>query len=362
MKRHARRSLLVLSWVLVGLATASTRAGAAEDEQQQGIALIARAHSLEKLLASDTGPFHLRVHVKLFGMVGGASEGEYLLFAASPERWFEQTRFPGYSELSGLYEGERWRKRNVVEKPFRLHEVVQLLGPAYHLEVPADARIGKLVQEEIAGTKASCIQVSPTAALWQRDRVGQAALSPVGISSDTQVTLCFDAGSGLLLSATYETDLPRFEYEGQVTFGNRTFPRVLRCFEGKELVVEATVEELVREEILDPAGFAPPAGATKWPGCASPDPPQLIERKRSERHLDDRIRNYSKAHRQYGTVYCLAEVGIDGRIHDFTWLRFTAAGPAAAVKEASKAWVYRPGTCGGVPVPVTIYIAYTIPP
>jgi hypothetical protein len=367
MKRRGRGSAWRLSLAFVGLAItvtlrapalASPLAGAAEDEQQKGIALIARAQALEKLLASDTGPFRLRAHVKLFGMVAGTSEGEYLLFAASSGRWFEQVRFPGYSELSGLYDGERWRKRNVADKPFRFHQLAQVLSPAYHLELPADAKIGKLAQKEIAGTKATCIQASPTAALWQRDRAGKAEFSPVGISKDTEVTLCFEAGSGLLLSVTYEADLPRFEYEGQVTFGDRVFPRVLRCYEGKDLAVEVTVEELAGEEVQNPAGFAPPAGADKWPSCANPDPPQLLEKKQ----LSQRVLAYSKARHQGGTVYCLAEVGTDGRIHDFAWLQGRGGGPAGAVKEAVQAWVYKPGACGGVPVPLTLYLAYTIPP
>ena len=367
MKRRARGWPWRLSPDLVGLALivtlrspalAAPLAGAADDEQQKGLALIARAKSLEQLLTSDAGPFRLRVHVKLFGMVGGTSEGDYLLFAASSGRWFEQNRFPGYSELSGLYDGERWRKRNVGDKPFRFHELGQMLSPAYHLELPAGAKIGKLAQKEIAGTKASCIQASPTAELWQRDRAGMTAISPVGISDDAQVTLCFEASSGLLVSVTYQADLPRFEYEGQVTFGDKVFPRVLRCYEGKELAVEATVEELAEEAVQDPAGFAPPAGVEKWPYCASPDPPKLLEKKLPAA----RSLAYSKARRQYGTVTCLAEVGTDGRIHDFAFLQFRAGGLAGAVKEAVQEWVYRPGSCGGVPVPVTIYLAYTIPP
>ena len=358
MKRHARGSAWSFFGALVGLALAAPLAGAPEDEQLKGMALIARAQSLEQLLAADTGPFHLRAHGTLFGMVGGNHEGEYLLFAASPGRWFEQIRFPAYSELSGLYEGQRWRKRNVVDKPFRFHELAQMLSPAYHLELPAEVRIGKLAQKEIAGTKAICIEASPTAALWQGDRAGMAAISPVGISKDTHVTLCFEVDSGLLRSATYENDLPRFEYEGQVTLGKKVFPRVLRCYEGKDLAVEATVEELVEEEVQDPAGFAPPSGADKWPHCANPEPPQL----RVKKQPNTRILAHSRAHRQYGTVYCLAEVGTDGRIHDFTWLRFVAGGPAAAVKEAVQAWVYTPATCGGAPVPVTIYLTYIIPP
>jgi len=344
--------------MLAALTLAVPRAGAAEDEQQKGIALIARAQLLEKLRAPDTGPFRLRAHVKLFGLVEGTREGEYFLLGASPGQWFEQTRFPGYSELSGLSEGQRWRKRNVVDKPFRFHEVAQMLSPAYHLELPADARITKLSQKEVGGAKAFCIEASPTAELWQKERAGKAAISPMGINKDTQVTLCFDANSGLLLSATYQADLPRFEYEGQVTLGNKLFPKVLRCYEGKDLAVEATIEELAREEAQDPAGFAPPAGADKWPYCANPEPPQLVEKKQMN---EDRLA-YAKAHRQYGTVYCLAEVGADGYVHDFTWLQGRSGALAGAVKEAVQAWRYKPALCNGVPVPMTIYLAYTFTP
>lgn len=358
MKRRARVVAESFLAALMGLALAMPLAGESEDKQQRGIALIARAYTREKLLASDTRPFHLRARVTLFGLVRGTGEGEYVLFADSSERWFQQTRFPWFTEISGQYDGERWRKRNLVEKQFRFHELEQLLNPAHHLELPPDARIRDLAQTEIAGTKAICIEVSPTAALWQSDRAGTAAISPMGIRKDSHVTFCFEAGSGVLRSVTYENDLPRFEYEGQVEFGNKVFPKVLRCYEGKDLAVEATVEELVEEAVQDPTGFAPPAGADTWPYCAAPDPPRLLEKT----DPNERTLAHGRARREFGTVFCLAEVGTDGRIHDFTWLRFVAGGPAAAVRQAARTWVFKPATCRGAPVPVTIYIAYTVPP
>jgi hypothetical protein len=365
-RRHVSVCGLPLGFAVVGtivllsmLTPAVSRASAAEDQQQKGVALIARAQLLEKLLAPDTGPFRLRAHVKLFGLVDGTREGEYVLLAASAAQWFDQTRFPGYTELSGLSDGQRWRKRNVADKPFRFHEVAQMLSPAYHLELPADARITKLSQKDIRGANAYCIQASPTAELWQKAIAGKVAISPVEINKDTQVTLCFDAETGILLSATYQADLPRFEYEGRVTLGNKVFPKVLRCFEGKDLAVEATILELAKEEeAQDPAGFAPPAGADKWPYCTDPEPPQLVEKKK----LDQSSLVYAKARRQFGTVYCLAEVGADGSIHDFTWLQSRFGALAGAVKEAVKEWRYTPAQCNGVPVPMTIYLAYTFPP
>ncbi len=62
--------------------------------------------------------------------------------------------------------------------------------------------------------------------------------------------------------------------EGEVTLGAKAYPRTLRCFEGKELAVEATVVELAPDSgVQAEDSFAAPAGAERWPECATPTPP-----------------------------------------------------------------------------------------
>jgi hypothetical protein len=339
------------------LALAVSRPSAAEDQQQKCVALITRASQLQNLMAQDVGPFRLRAHVKLFGLVEGTREGEYLRLALSPEQWFEQVRFPGYSELHGLYEGQSWRKRNVIDKPFRFYEVSKLFDLESHLTLAPDVEIRKLMQKDIGGTDAFCIEASPTRDLWQKDSARRAAISEVGISKDSQVTLCFDAASGALMSATYSSSLPRYEYEGQVTLGNKVFPKVLRCYEGKELVVEATVLDLAAQKDIEPTGFAPPAGANKWPYCESLEMPKLIEKKA----LSEDLLSHAKATHSFGTIVCLAEVATDGSIHDLAAIQWRGM-LGQLVREAVKKWRYKPATCNGVPVPAEIYIAYTFTP
>jgi hypothetical protein len=342
---------------VVLLALIGQGAMASDNDQQKGVALIARATQLENLLSADAGPFRLRAEVKLFGLVEGTREGEYLLVVASPTRWFETVRFPGYSELRGVYDGQRWRKRNVVDKPFRFYEVSQLLEVAQHLRLPSDAVIKKLTQRTIGGTQALCVEASPTSYLWQKDSARMATKVPVGTSKDSRVTLCFDAASGALLSATYAGDLPRFEYEGEITLGNHAFPKTLRCYDGRELAVEAVVNDLSKEANTDPAGFKPPEGAETWPDCDSPEPPKLIEKK----PLDDALLAHAKASRSFGTITCLAEVAADGTIHDlaaFEWHGMLGE----LIRQAVKGWRYAPATCNGTPVPTQIYIAYTFTP
>jgi hypothetical protein len=354
----ARQVLAGLLACLACTAIASGQAPDAGNQQSKGIALIARAELLQKLRAPDTGPFRLHASIKLFGLTQGNREGSYVLVAGGPALWFEQVRFPGYYELTGVSDGQSWRKRNVVDKPFRFHEVARLLSPAYHLELPPDAQITKLSQKEIRGVKALCVDASPTHEIWQKEMAGRAAMGQVGISKDSQVTLCFNADTGTLIGADYSAALPRYEYEGQVTLGNKVFPKILRCYEANELVVEATVQELVAEPPQDAAGFAPPAGAEKWPYCETPELPQMVQKK----PMNEGLLAAGKVRRQFGTVLCLAEVGTDGLIHDFTWMQGRFGAMAGAVKEAVQEFRYKPGMCNGVPIPTVIYLAVVFPP
>lgn len=350
------RPLWLAVLTLAGLTAVCTAPSlGAQEQQQRGVALIERAMQLENLLSPETGPFRLRVRVKLFGLVDGTREGTYLLMAASPSQWFDQVRFPGYAEMTGVVDGQRWRKRNVIDKPYRFHEVARLLDVASHLRLPADAKVNKLSQS--SGARSTfCIETGPTADLWQRDSVGRAAISEVARWKDSGATLCFDADTGALVSAAYTRGLPRFEYEGLVVFGTKAYPKTLRCYEGKELAVEANVEELVAQDVSQgAAGFAVPAGADRWPDCRNPEPPRLVEKKAAAEDP------YAKARRQYGTVIALAEIGTDGLIHDLTFLQ--ARGVLFdSVKKAVAHWRYQPATCGGTPVPMEIYLAYTFTP
>jgi Gram-negative bacterial TonB protein C-terminal len=342
---------------LAGLASGSAApALGADDQQQRGTALIVRAAQLENLLSPDVGRFRLRVHVKLFGLVSGTREGDVLLLAASSSQWFEVVRFPGYTETTGLNDGQRWRKRASIDQPYRFHEVSQLLDLGSHLTLAPNAEVKSITQQTVAGRPTFCVEVGPTAALWQHDVAGRAAVSEVARWKDSRATLCFDAGSGVLLSAGYGKELPRFEYEDHVTLGAKAYPKTMRCFEGKELVVEATVVELVADSgPQTEGGFAAAAGAERWPECEAPTPPRPIAKR------DAGVDDYAKARRRFGTVIARAEVGTDGLIHDLTFVQ-ARGGLNSNVEKAVKEWRYAPAMCNGVPVPSEIYLAYAFMP
>ena len=327
----------------------------AEDAQQRGLALVTRAVLLQDLRSSDSPPFRLHAHVKLFGLVVGTREGDYTFTFGGPGQWSEQLSFPGYLESRGVWEGKHWQKSSSFERPYRFYEVLRLFDPGRHLRIAPESSVLKLSQRQDEGKPSLCIEVSATDDVWDREIEGRSAVGTVGARKDTKYTLCFEGDSGALREAQYALPLPRYAYDGGLPLGNKTFPAHLRCFEGKDLVVDATVDILATIEAFNPVSVAPPAGATTWPVCEKPEIPRLLAKHEAES-------SHAKANRVYGTAVLFAEVGTDGLLHAVTPVQSQGAALAGAVQETVKNWRYQPAACAGTPVPLEIYLAYTFMP
>jgi hypothetical protein len=314
------------------------------------MAPLARAAELMDLRQESTGPFLLRVKARLLGLVTGDREGDYTLLLSSPDAWFESTRFPGYADLEGRSGSRGWRKRNVLEKPYRMHQLSLLLDPSRHLRLASGARVQKTWTGE-GGL--ACFKVGPTRDLWQHDRSGISALPPLAVSDSNPVTLCFDAASGVLRRADYGLPLPRYEYEGEVVRGARHFPATMKCYEARDLAIEATVVELTADTVREAAEFAVPEGAEAWPFCAEPAPPHMIAKREAEHYAK------AQAKGQFGTVVVLAEVGRDGILHDLAFVDSRGKLLRLGIEKVVDEWKYQPATCNGESVPYPIYIKYT---
>jgi len=334
---------------------AGPASGAADDAEQRGLALATRAAQLQELRSADSPPFRLHAHVKLLGLVVGTREGDYTLTFGSPEQWSERISFPGYEETNGVWEGKHWRKRSSVDRPYRFLEVMHLLDVGRHVRIPAASHVLKLSQRQTAGQQDLCIEAAPTRDVWERERENTAAIGELAQRKDIKYTLCFEGASGALREAEYALPLPRFVYEGSVPLGNKAFPERLRCFEGKDLVVDASVDLLSPIESFNAASVAPPAGATSWPVCDAASPPRLLAKSEADN-------THAKANRVFGTVVFYAEVGIDGSLHDLTSVQARGAALVGGVQDAVANWRYAPAECRGTPVPFDIYLAYTFLP
>lgn len=335
---------------LAVLATFCGEGGASGQTADPAMAPLARAAELMDLRRESTGPFRLRVKVRLLGLVTGDREGESTLLFSTPEAWFEATRFPGYCSLEGRSGPREWRKRNVLEKPYRMRQLATLLDPSRHLRLAPAARVKKTWTGEGGLT---CLEAGPTRDLWQHDRSGISALAPIEVSDSDPVTLCFDPASGVLRRADYGLPLPRFEYEGEVVLGARRFPATMKVYEAKDLAIEATVVELAADTPREAADLAVPEGAEVWPFCAEPTPPSMVAKRETKQTAANRGKG------QFGTVVVQAEIGRDGILHDLTYLGERARFLRGSIEKVVDEWKYQPATCNGEAVPFTIYIKYT---
>ncbi len=357
-RRELSRSTGVgLACAVVGALTLGTPAVLDADGTVQGLALVERARTMHTLQAPIGSVVHLKVHIWLRGLVVGDREGEFQMVRESADTWFSTMRFPGFNETVGMVGGERWRKRNTVDKPFRMHQASRALDLHSHLRLAPSARVVKSWNETVGGRAVDCISVSPVPDYYQRERAGQAALPSVGLDEESKVSLCFDSSTGALAVADYGNPMPRYEWSGSMSLGSAVYPTKATCLEGKDVAVEADVTELaaMAPGTTDNA-FAMPAGADRWKACSNSTPPKLVQKKLVKQS------SFTKARRIFGTVICFAEVGADGTIHDLAPVQVRQGDLFMQVKDAAESLVYQPATCDGTPVPFELYLAYRFMP
>jgi hypothetical protein len=341
--------------LIVSVAVAVLRTDAAGSVgDAEAFALVARARALHDIKALATTSFRLRAEVSLGRMASGPKNGDYLLVRHDAEHWFERIGFPGYQELRGNADGQAWRRRNTVDRPQRVHQTIWTLELLAHLELPGQATASAVSVRTVGGRAARCATFSPTRLLWQHDRAGRVAAPPVAPDPDRRVELCFDEQTGALLRADYGLPLLSYEYSGELRLGDVAVPRVARCLEEDDVIVEATVTEFAADPDTLPGNV--PKGAESWPRCDRPSAPVLKTKGIIPEVPQARVR------RQFGTVIAFAEVGRDGWIHDLVFIQGPHAVLNNEVAKGVGAWEYEPATCSGQPVPTNVLLAVTFPP
>jgi len=261
-RRQARR--LVPPACLIAAAAAVVLPASAADpaESTEAFALVARARALHDIKTLAATPFRLRAEVSLGRMASGPKTGEYLLVRHDAEHWFERIGFPGYQEVRGVAGAQAWRRRNTVDRPQRVHQTIWTLELLAHLELPQQATASAVSARTVAGRAARCATFSPTRLLWQHDRAGQVTKPPVAPDPDRRVELCFDEQTGALLRADYGPPLHSYEYSAELRLGEVLVPRLVRCLEEDDVIVEATVVEFVEDHDTLPGSV--PKGAESW--------------------------------------------------------------------------------------------------
>jgi TonB family protein len=332
MKIGAKRCLSAALVVAVLLVSG----GLAEQKQQeeQVLQLLKKARDVADIRAADSPPFSLRARIQAAPLRRGrkALDGTLLLYWVSPTRWRQEITFPGYSQVRIASQGKLWTTRNVPFEPVRAYQLEQLMD----VQSQWTLREGESAREERKerkqkGVRLRCIEV-------------KGELEP-------RRELCADAESLVPLTTRIAAShLISCEYGDYAPWGSREFPRLMRVYEDKDLVIEAQIEKLA--PTLEPAAslLAPPASATAWDWCNNAEPATVLSKAAP---------HYPQAARRSGQeaeVSVYAVIATDGSLHDLAVVRSGGPDFDASALAAISRWRYRPGMCGINPIPTETVI------
>ena len=311
----------------------SGHAGSADKNQheQEALQFLNRVREATNIAAPNSPPFRLRAHIVAAPMEQSNPQvdGTYALTWASPDRWREEITLPAYHRVRVASQGTLWTASGLPFEPVRIYELSQLMDLRSQWILRSGESVNLRKPKSHNGVGTQCADI-------------EAELEP-----GRQV--CADTSS--LLPSRMEMIVPynplrtSFEYTEYQPSADKQFPRVMRAFEGKSLVLEARVDELVANMNLAGSVFVAPAQSVSADWCADPEPAKAIE-KPAPRYPES-----AKANRQQGVVSVYGVVGADGTLHDLTVVRSAGRDFDATTLAAVARWKYRPAMCGGKPTP-----------
>lgn len=333
-KRNVSAALVVA--VLLVSGTPAEQA----QQQERVLQFLKEVRDLTDIRSADSPPFRVRARVEAAPLKPGMkpSHGTLLLSWLAPAQWREEITFPGYSQVRIASQGKLWTARDAPFESVRAYQLEELIN----LRSQWTLRQGESAREENKekkqkGSVMRCIEV-------------KGYLEPGR-------ELCSDAESLVpLATRAVASHLTSYEYGDYAPWGSKQFPHLMRAYEGKNLVIEARLEELALISEPPASLLSLPAGATAWDWCDNAEPAKA---------LDKTAPHYPQAARQSGReadVSVYAVIATDGSPQHLTVVR--SAGPDfdASILAAVARWRYRPGMCGDNPITTetVIDVAYRL--
>ena len=322
-------------WFLPALCVVALSSNAAAipkgQPQEEALRFLNRVRETFDINAAGAPAFLLQAHVVAAPMERGKSQfdGTYTLTWASPERWKEEVAFPGYRRVRVASQGKLWTASDLPFLPVRVYELGQLfdLRSQWTLQPGESPDLQKAKMRR--GVRTQCVKIEA--------------------DSDPGREVCADAST--LLPVRMEMLLPSnpvrtsFEYADYQPGAGKQFPRVMRAFEGSNLVLEVRVNEMAPNLNPGESAFQPPPQAVSWDWCGNAEPARALE------EAAPRYPPAARANRQQGVVSVYAVVGIDGSPHDLRVVRSAGHDFDAATLAAVARWRFRPAMCGDKPIP-----------
>jgi len=250
MKHHLHRPVVFFLAFLLWQGLCASAA----DDQLSLRNIFEKARNISDIRAPGMPGFRLSGELRIWGKKGGPSQGKYL-YAWTPEgKWREEINLSGYKRVRSGDGKQFWQVRSSVTENPSIFELDQLLRIRHELGIEEGDTLKRLHSENVEGTEADCIQY----------------VSKRGFTE----TFCFNPGSGELLKYTPEKDsselpwrAPWQQYSQFQEWAGKRFPRTLRGFNGKHLVMELQLGEITPLPPPPQDYFDPPESGTFWADC-----------------------------------------------------------------------------------------------
>jgi len=298
----------------------------AAQEQQADVAeaLAGHARAVMDIRTEGSPPFSLsyRVHFSR-PKTHESADGEYLEVWRSPDQWRREIKYSDFQQIEVGGKEKRWVAKDLASEPSE----IRILREFVRIPHPGIDSTSKFSRVKEPPTGEQCVKLVP----------------------GHKRTFCFDSKSGVLVSdeiGEVGNGGAICYYMDPQTFGGKSFPRKWRCEYGLELTIDAIVSELREDDApIDPAQFAPMAGATEWPVCEIVMPPKYrfswgtLGPNRLGLARDARVS---------------FAVGVDGKISNIKMVRSLGNFRDSGVTSFAKHLKFKPATCAGAPIPFTL--------
>lgn len=318
---HARVKWLVLL-LLTGVLLA-------EDKKEQAAQLFQTAIKLSDIRTPNSPPFRLEAHITRKGQ-GTVLEGEYLEIWASPRQWRREVTL-GDDHFIQVADATDEKHSWVVEPRTHFGFAKQILDLAELEDLREEnANLKKIFPVTKDGLQLTCIE--------SKDEYGGRKIA------------CFDAGTGSLQSVENSSrgTTWRRDYLQYGPVGTNSFPRSIKSgFSDGDSFLELTVTKLLGEPQYDAATFSRPENSERRPVCARPEPPHVLRE-------PDPVYPSGQSGAPVVVVQMIVET--DGRPRDVNVLKSQGQAFDNAAINAVRNWIFKPATCGGEALPMTVNI------
>jgi len=305
---------------------------AASKKEEEANALIERAKQLSDIRAEGAPAFRLKVSLRITGKGSPATEGTYTETWESAGRWRAETVVGDFRRTTVANGKKSWTLSNGSAALTGREEIGFLMGLVRYS--PDAWKPGKLEDREIDSVPVRCIETKSD-------------------PSGGKDVLCFDKGAGTIATKILPQQVGdrvvkrECEYQDYLRFGERMFPRTIRCLQDHVPVLEQTVVELVAQPAPDAALFGPLTGGTESANCTGVKPPTAVY---TPAPVPPKFTNP-----EHPVVLWLI-VGTDGAPRDIKVARSVDKAFDGAALEAVQRWKFKPATCDGEPFEVQINV------